>query len=138
MNNEKIIEINESVLSIINEARDDRKLKQKKGVNLLPRELRFLYKTSQFNINELIALCKDDYREIITVLITKSSSESVGGYKYINKFRHRPFVFINMLAFHPASKVKVNGVLKYAVSKLLKRNKVAFDLARKIYNKFRG
>jgi len=133
-----IDDINNEILSIINNIRNERQKEENKDVNLLPKELRFLYKTSIFQINELLSLCKDDYRQTVTILITKKSPDKIAGYKFIDKFKKRPFIFINLLANHPKSKVRVKGNIKYAAIKMLKKNKKAFDLARKIHNKLRG
>jgi len=138
MNKEKIVSANKSILETIEDARSERRQTERTGINILPKELRFLFKTTQFEINELITLCKDDYRKIIVVLITKVSPENIEGYSFIDKFRASPFIFINLLALHPKSKVRVKGSLKYAAVKILRRNKTLFDLARKIYIKVRG
>ncbi|MBK5015917.1 MULTISPECIES: hypothetical protein [Pantoea] len=138
MNKDKIVSANKSILETIDDARSERRQTERTGINILPKELRFLFKTTQFEINELITLCKDDYRKTIVVLITKVSPENVEGYSFIDKFRSSPFIFINLLALHPKSKVKVKGSFKYAAVKILRRNKTLFDLARKIYIKVRG
>lgn len=138
MNKEKIVSANEAILEAVEDARSERRQTERTGINILPKELRFLFKTTRFEINELLTLCKDDYRKTIVVLITKGSPENIEGYSFIDKFRRSPFIFINLLALHPKSKVKVKGSLKYAVVKMLRKNKTLFDLARKIYIKAKG
>ncbi|MHB2054902.1 hypothetical protein [Pantoea sp. SGAir0418] len=131
-------EIDNDIMSIIDECRIERKKEERKGANLLPKDLRFLFKSNVFQINELLNLCHGDYRQIMTVLITKKTPENVKCYDLINKFRNRPFIFITLLSCHPASQVRVKGGFKYAAVKILKKNKRAFDLARKIHHKIRG
>lgn len=131
-------EIDNDIMSVINECRTERRKEERKGANLLPKDLRFLFKSKVFQINELLNLCHGDYRQTITVLITKKSCESIKYYDFINNFRNRPFVFITLLSKHPASQVRVEGCFKYAVVKILRKNKKAFDMARKIHHKIRG
>jgi len=138
MKNEKILLANEAILEAIEDARLERRQTERTGINILPKEMRFLFKTTQFEINELITLCKDDYRKTMVVLITKGSPEDIEGYSFIDSFRRSPFIFINLLALHPKSKVKVKGSFKYAAIKILRKNKTLFDLARKVYIKVRG
>ncbi|ADD77654.1 Hypothetical Protein PANA_2487 [Pantoea ananatis LMG 20103] len=133
MNKEKIISANKDILDEIEIARCDRNQKEKNGINALPKELRFLYKTTTFEINELMILCKDDYRKNLTLLIAKVTPENIKFYKVIDRFKKRPFVFVNLLAIHPQCKVKVKGRLKYTISRLLRNHKTLFDFARKIY-----
>ncbi|EOQ48441.1 TPA: hypothetical protein ACT2TS_001869 [Citrobacter braakii] len=138
MNDTKINDINDKLITSIYTARSDRVLFEKDIVNKLPDDYKFLFKYKNFDINQLISLSEGNYKQVLTILITKQTAESVKGGWFINRFIDRPYFYILILSVHPESKVKVNGIAKYTAVKILRKNRYLFDIARKIYNRMRG
>ncbi|HHH4457105.1 TPA: hypothetical protein ACPZZ1_004912, partial [Escherichia coli] len=62
----------------------------------------------------------------------------IRAFTLINRFSRRPLFFIILLAYHPDAQVKINGITKIMIMKILRRNKNIFNFARKIYYKVRG
>ncbi|BBR59516.1 MULTISPECIES: hypothetical protein [Enterobacteriaceae] len=141
MNEDKLSEINNKVIASIYNARKARLLFERNIISKLPQEHRFLFKYNSFDINQLISLCvhnETNYKQILSILIFKNAPDSIKGIALIGKYIKKPAVYTLLLAFHPASKVKVKGIPKYMVFRLLRNNKFLLDLARKIYNRMRG
>lgn len=141
MSENKLSEVNYKITTSIYNARNARLLFEKNVISKLPLEHRFLFKYKCFDINQLVSLCvhnQPNYKQIVTILITKKSVDSVKGISLINRCAKKPFAFILLIALHPSSKAKVKGVPKYIAFRLLRNNKVLLDLARKTYNRMRG
>lgn len=138
MNGTKLNDINVKLITSIYTARSDRLISEKDTITKLPDEYKFLYKYKAFDISQLIGLCGTDFKQVLTILITKKSYESLRGGWFINRFINRPYFFLLILAVHPESKVKIFGITKYTAVKLLRKNKYLFDIARKFYNRMRG
>lgn len=141
MSENKLSEVNNKITTSIYNARNARLLFEKNIINKLSLEHRFLFKYNVFDINQLIGLCvynPERYKQTLTILITKKAVDSVKGISLINRCIRKPFFFILLLSLHPSSKVKVKGIPKYIVFRMLRNNVVLLDLARKIYNRMRG
>ena len=141
MSESKLNEINNKLTTSIFSARKTRLLFEKNVISKLAEEQRFLFKYNVFDINQLIGLCTHNYtnyKQIVTILITKKAPERIKGISFINRHISKPFFFILLLICHPESKVKVKGIPKYVVIRLLRNNRHLLELARKIYHRMRG
>lgn len=138
MENLDLNNINDEIISSIHYAREERALNINNIISRLSNEHKILYRYKTYDINHLLSLCINDYRELITILITKKIPEDIRAFTLINRFSRRPLFFIILLAYHPDACVKINGITKIMIMKILRRNKNIFNFARKIYYKVRG
>lgn len=115
--------------------RDHRQNKKNHTLENIPYELRFLANSKQYHIKEMMALCKGDYRELVTALLMKKTGNEVKGYSIINTFRARPLIFVYLLSIHPQSKAKLVGKSRFMAVKFLVRHPRLLELAKSVYRK---
>lgn len=115
--------------------RDIRRKKINNISEIIPSNIRFLAESEQYHIKEIISLCKEDYRELVTVLLMKKKSDKVKGYFVINAFRKKPLIFVFLLSIHPQAKAKLVGKYRFMMVKFLIRHPRLLELAKSVYGK---
>lgn len=130
-------EVNAKIKQEILREREVRLTSQDSYLSVIPKNLRFRASSEHYHIKELISLCKEDYRDLIVALIMKEKRDNVKGYKIIDRFRTRPFIFIGLLSLHPENKVKILGKARFVAIKLLMKNPKLLDVATKLYRKYK-
>ncbi|MGF6190815.1 hypothetical protein [Serratia sp. 2723] len=138
MSHNMLDEVNNKLRQEILREREVRNTAQDSYLSVIPKSLRFRAASEQYHMKEIIALCKDDYRDLVVALMTKDLRDNIKGYYIIDKFRSRPLVFVSLLSLHPAAKVKLLGKTRFIAVKFLMKNPRLMDVARKIYRKFKG
>lgn len=135
--------MDENSLSVLDERlkkniiieRDYRKNKRNHVFEVIPPDLRFMAESKQYHIKEIIALCKGDYRELITALLMKEYIDSVKGYSVINMFRTKPLIFVCLLSIHPQAKAKLVGICRFIAIRFLVKHPRLLELAKSVYRK---
>ncbi|PCM36446.1 hypothetical protein B1028_18275, partial [Escherichia coli] len=85
MENLDLNNINDEIISSIHYAREERALNINNIISRLSNEHKILYRYKTYDINHLLSLCINDYRELITILITKKIPEDIRAFTLINR-----------------------------------------------------